>query len=389
MGAARKSIYGSPNKSPDTLLVGVTSGTPPGTRRQTISTGIADTPLPAGLKGRFPAEPKWVDLTAYRQGADPRNARFIEAGADFAAAIRGMPKEDLLSQEVRQQRRALSLAVSAAALLLLLAVGAVTAGIIARTQQLRAEKNFAAAESTVRGLIFGMVQSLRDVEGIRIENLDKILTQTRQTVERLTETDPDNPVLLADKATMLDEFARTYLAAGNLPTALKNAEESVGILRRLIENNPGNFELVRNLAIGLNRVGDVKRAQGDNTAALTAYEESLAIDRHRAEVETAKTQAQNDITVDLDRIADLKLYLGDRARALAAYEESLALRRRLVESDPSDTQWRRNLVVSLGKIGDMKRDAGQSRDALSLYEESLLIARALADFRQGQYRLAA
>ena len=46
------------------------------------------------------------------RGADPRDAKFIEAGADFAAAIHGMPKEDLLSQEVRQQRRALSLAWS-------------------------------------------------------------------------------------------------------------------------------------------------------------------------------------------------------------------------------------------------------------------------------------
>ena len=138
-----------------------------------------------------------MDLTAYREGADPHNARFIEAGADFAAAIHGTPKEDLLSQEVRQQRRALSLAVSAAALLLLLAIGAVTAGIIARTQQLRAQKNFAAAKDTVRGLIFSMAQGLRDVEGIRVESLDKILGQARKTVERLTETDPDNVILHA------------------------------------------------------------------------------------------------------------------------------------------------------------------------------------------------
>ncbi len=61
-------------------------------------------PLPPVLKGCFPAEPKWVDLSAYRDGADPRDARFIELGADFAAAIHGTPKEDLLSQEVRQQK---------------------------------------------------------------------------------------------------------------------------------------------------------------------------------------------------------------------------------------------------------------------------------------------
>ena len=222
--------YWLANKSTDTLFIGVTNGMLDWDQTVGDFVWTKGTPLPEVLKGRFPAEPKWVDLTAYRDGADPRNARFIEAGADFAAAIHGTPKEDLLSQEVRQQRRALSLAVSAAALLLLLAIGAVTAGIIARTQQLRAQKNFAAAEDTVRGLIFSMAQGLRDVEGIRVESLDKILGQARKTVERLTETDPNNVILLRDKAVMLDEFAKTYLAAGNLAAALKSAEESSAIL---------------------------------------------------------------------------------------------------------------------------------------------------------------
>ncbi len=96
-----------------------------GTAIAEISTGQTSTPLPRVLKGRFASEPKWVDLRAYRDGANPRNAHFIELGADFAAAIRGMPKEDLLSQEVRQQRRALSLAMAAAACLLVLAGAAV------------------------------------------------------------------------------------------------------------------------------------------------------------------------------------------------------------------------------------------------------------------------
>jgi len=39
----------------------------------------------------------------------PKGSEFIGLGADFAAAIRGPPKEDLLSQEVRQQRRAMTL----------------------------------------------------------------------------------------------------------------------------------------------------------------------------------------------------------------------------------------------------------------------------------------
>ena len=40
-----------------------------------------------------------MDLRSYRDGANPRNANLIELGADFAAAIHSIPKEDLLSQE--------------------------------------------------------------------------------------------------------------------------------------------------------------------------------------------------------------------------------------------------------------------------------------------------
>ena len=44
------------------------------------------------------------------KGADFRQERNpLKIAADFAAAIRGIPKEDLLSQELRQQRRALTL----------------------------------------------------------------------------------------------------------------------------------------------------------------------------------------------------------------------------------------------------------------------------------------
>jgi hypothetical protein len=97
-------------------------------------------PLPPALTKRFANEPKWVDLRPYREGADKRDAKFTELAADFAASIRGMPKEDLLSQEVRQQRRSLMLAWSAAATLLVFAVAAATAGMLAYNAEQQAKQ---------------------------------------------------------------------------------------------------------------------------------------------------------------------------------------------------------------------------------------------------------
>ena len=88
----------------------------------------------------------------------------------------------------------------------------------------------------MNGLIFNIAQGLRNVEGIRVESLDKILGQVRKTVERLTRNRPRQSArCCASKAVMLDEFAKTYLAAGNLAAALKSAEESHAILSRVAE----------------------------------------------------------------------------------------------------------------------------------------------------------
>src|ERR1700682_3114036 len=63
------------HNSVETLLIGVTDG------ELAWDDNIGDfgwrdgMALPPVLTGRFPAEPKWVDLTAYRDGADPRNAK--------------------------------------------------------------------------------------------------------------------------------------------------------------------------------------------------------------------------------------------------------------------------------------------------------------------------
>src|SRR5262249_19661901 len=142
--------------------------------------------LPPALKGCFAAEPKWVDLRAHRDHPDPRDGKFIEAGADFASAIHGVPKEDLLSQELRQQRRALSLAWSAAGVLLLLGgvavwqwQAALAAQRLAQEQRDRAERTLAAATKNANTFVFEMAQELRERRGMPIDLRRKILDRAR------------------------------------------------------------------------------------------------------------------------------------------------------------------------------------------------------------------
>src|SRR5882757_56750 len=117
--------YWLEHKSTDTLLIALADGTLAWDYDAGDFYWSDNSPLPAVLQGRFANEPKWVDVSAFREQASARDRKFIELGADFAAAIHGVPKEDLLSEEVRQQRRALSLAWSAVVLLMMFGGAAV------------------------------------------------------------------------------------------------------------------------------------------------------------------------------------------------------------------------------------------------------------------------
>ena len=99
--------------------------------------------LPLRLRGIFREEPRWVDArfahanAGKTKGADPR---FHDLVAELAAPLRGVPKDDLIGEDIRQHRR-LSLWRNVALIVLttLLVVALAAAGI-ARQQRNLAEQ---------------------------------------------------------------------------------------------------------------------------------------------------------------------------------------------------------------------------------------------------------
>src|SRR5689334_6358702 len=76
--------YWLDHKSVDTLLIGTTEGELSWDETTGDFQQGPNHPLPPVLARRFAVEPKWVDLRAYREGANKGNARFTELAADFA-----------------------------------------------------------------------------------------------------------------------------------------------------------------------------------------------------------------------------------------------------------------------------------------------------------------
>jgi len=377
------------NKSTDTLLIAVTDGTL--AWEEASGDFSPGAPLPPALSGRFAAEPKWVDLTAYRADADPRDARFTELAAEFAAAIQGLPKEDLLSQEVREQRRALRLAWSAAGALLLFALAATTAGVLAyRAQQTalqaerqalaerdKAARNFKLAQNTAERLVFDIAQELRDVRGMRTETVRKILDTAAATFDSLAAAAPDNLDLQESRAAMLDEFGETYLSVGDVVQALKAFRGSLANRKRVVAANPRSMSALRDLALSYTKVADALVVEADLGEALKHYGASLTIMQRLVQFSPDNPEWLIGVSSANFGIGNVLLAQGKLGEALNAYQGSLAVMERLAERDPVDTRWQHGLSTRHSKIGDAHRAQRDPTRALKSYRAALAIMQRL------------
>lgn len=119
----------------DTVLIALTHGE----LRWDERSGDFDSaaPIPPGLRGWFPREPLWVDLRWARGERDVslRNPRFRDSVGELAAALHGIPKDELIGEDISQHRRTLRLARGAVALLVVLLTLAVIGGIVALIQR--------------------------------------------------------------------------------------------------------------------------------------------------------------------------------------------------------------------------------------------------------------
>ena len=140
--------YWVSNKGADHLLVVVTDGT------WTWDTDTGDlspasTAANQALRGVFPAEPLYLDMTWARRdaGLTLRNAKFRDQIATLAATIQDVPKEEIEGEDVRQERRTHRIVRAVIATLTVLVLLASVLAVVANSQRQQADRELAAATS--------------------------------------------------------------------------------------------------------------------------------------------------------------------------------------------------------------------------------------------------
>jgi len=131
----REVEYWAEHKDPDRIIPVLTEG-----HFAWADSDLVSDAAPPALARAFADEPRWVDLRFARtdEQLDLNNASFRAATADIASAIRGVPKDELESEEVRQHRRTVRTAWAAGIALMVLVILAGAAAVYAVGQQNRA-----------------------------------------------------------------------------------------------------------------------------------------------------------------------------------------------------------------------------------------------------------
>jgi tetratricopeptide (TPR) repeat protein len=367
---AKEVAFWLEHKSINTLLVALTEGALDWDEETDDFRFTNPAPLPPALQKRFSREPKWVNLTAYRAGVSPRDREFVELAADFAAAIHGMPKEDLLSQEVRQQRRALTLAWSAAASLLVLVGAAGWQWKEAAAQRDRAEaalaqanRNFSAATNVGSGVV-EIVRNLISSGNISTKVAEPLLDVTRKTIQQLDSETP-NAKLSSLQWRLLNALSFAYVnVPGQGENAVDLARKMLTLSQELVAAAPDNDDYLELLINSEIRVGDTLEARGQLDDGLQHH-----LRARETLVRLVDKDQSNDDRVRVlvylqQRIGDMLRKKDDIPKALREYEGNLTLAHSLAGKPQAKPDWVRARALAHQRMGDILRDGGDHAGAL-------------------------
>src|SRR5438034_3884970 len=165
------------SKGTDQLLIVVTDGSWVWDKHGG-DLSLASTAGSRALRGVFPAEPKYLDMSWARRdaGLTLRNARFRDQVATLAAAIREVPKEEIEGEDVRQQRRTCRVVRAVIAALTVLVLLASVLAVLANLQRQEAVRQRQEAVRQRDAAVSGQLSSESEAMGDANPTISKLLS---------------------------------------------------------------------------------------------------------------------------------------------------------------------------------------------------------------------
>ena len=212
--------YWKTHKDPWRILPVLTDGT-----FEWTNGDVSGTAVPDKLRGTFAEEPRWVDMRFARDETDLdlKDPRFADAVADIASALRGVPKDELASEEVKQHRRTIRTAWAGATLVGLLAVAAILLAVQASDNAAEAELNLAEAERQ---------RGIAESEAVNAQRQASLAKARELAASSITASEEDAQLALLLAIEAVDSLPAGEPVGPTLETALRTAMAADRLLIR-------------------------------------------------------------------------------------------------------------------------------------------------------------
>lgn len=289
--------YWISSKSLDTLLIALTDGNLTwDTNNNTFISRDKMLPLPPALHGRFPAEPLWVDLRDYRDNATrarQKSDAFVSLAANFAAPLRGIPKEDLISEELQQQRRLLRLAYAAVGVVSLLLVTSIALTIVSIQQRNRAEHALTSVAATIERVSVGVAGSLRDRPGTPRPVINEMLQHTEKLIANMLAASEERPDFIWSAARSYLELSQLRFELGDALEAERAADAALRLARRLKGSETPAGDVQRLTGASLGQLAIIQRSRGLLSESAALLTEATALGFGYSQPERSRAVAES------------------------------------------------------------------------------------------------
>lgn len=303
--------------------------------------------------------------------------------AKLVAGLTGLGTDEIVHRAERDRRRRLRYWIVGLAGVTSVLAGLTIAAEIERREAVSerriAEQNFHVAERAAQSLVSDVASGLRDVEGMRLQALRKILGKAEEAYNALVDAAKGDGRLKYQQALMYDQFALTYSAQGDTQSELDAATKSLAIMQLLVKDDPSNLLWRQGLEDSQARVGLARKQRGDLDGALALYQSALQILEELRGKKPDDLHIQSSIASRLMDIGDVQFQQGDLAAALNSYWSALAGYQQLASLQNADIANRQRLAIADGKIGEVLTEQGKLKEALASYEATLKVQEGLIE----------
>ena len=195
------------------------------------------------------------------------------------------------------------------------------------------------------------------------EQATQVLPGTLAAAAFLAEVRPRIPATERAWILVADLELNTFIAAGDLSSAVRLA----GTIHEQVEAraaaDPTNTAWQRDLSVSHNKLGDLAVAAGDLGTAEQRFQAALNIGERLAAADPTNTAWQRDLSVSHERLGDLAVAAGDLGTAEQRFQAALNIRERLAAADPMNVQWQRDLRISQQRLADLSNLQGEEPGA--------------------------